>query len=217
MSSELERYEKSEICIMADEQFSKLNAEDQQLYLLLKKSFPVLKLSEDWYGSHKPIINFKTKKENSRTYFSFDIARPLSGSRAFPDICYGVEGSVIYGEQYKNIVYTIYWGNGVFNLVYVDNYTNIDKNMILNEVIRIDPSKNISVVESVVLNVFNMAKQDEKFIIKPDSDIYKLYLSRQIDINTLCNLALLQATHRNSKVVEGEQTSFTKLLNKRFI
>lgn len=211
-----ERYENSEVRMMADEQYSKLTLKEKQLYHILKNSIPISNRLLEWYDNYKSIINFKTKEENERTYFTFDIVNPLS-SKKFPEKLNIVNGSIISNDKGKNIVYTIYYGKGTLDSIYVDNYTNVTPSIVLNELIYINTRVNTSRVEYVELTIFNTVKQDEKFIIDPESDIYKLYSSNQIDATTLCNLALLQANHKDTEVVEDEEFSFTKQLSKRFI
>lgn len=211
-----ERYENSEVRMMANEQYSKLTLQEKQLHHILTNSIPIQNRLIEWYDNYKSIINFKTKVENERTYFSFDIVNPLS-SKVSPEKLNIVNGSIISNDKGKNIVYTIYHGNGTLDSIYVDNYTNVTPSIVLNEVTYINTRVNTSRVGHVELTIFNTVKQDEKFIIDPNSDIYKLYSSKQIDMVTLCNLALLQANNKETKIVEEKTSRFTKQLSKKFI
>ena len=121
----LELYEKTSI--MAEEQFNKLRAEEQDLYFLLQGSEPIYDLIDTEVSDDNVIINFKTTKESNRTYFTFDIAESV-GIKYHPEILYKVNGSVLDGNQGRNIVYTIKHvkGNSIHR-VYADNYTNINR------------------------------------------------------------------------------------------
>jgi len=206
MQENYEEYSK-----IAGEQFSKLNSQDQDLCIVLRGSKPIYHLMNN--DDYNTLINFKTKKEINRIYFSFDI---LGDMNIHPGILYKVNGSFISSTRGRNIVYTIHnSNNNSLYGVYSDNYISVKNNVILNEVTYINTRSNISRIEYVDLTIKKFpSEHDEIFIIDPDSDIYKLYSNKQIDVTTLCNLALLQA-HNQSE--QDELTGFTKQLSKRFI
>ena len=199
---------------IANEQFIKLTKQEQYLYDILRESKIIKELIKNGVSNkYRSILNFKASKESDRTYFSLDIIETSVIQNNY-EVLFKIEGSIIDNFQENNIVYVVtnLKNNHLRNL-YVDSYINVNNNAILNEITYINVARQISRTEHVCLTIKKFpVEQNEIFIIDPDSDIYKLYSSRQIDATTLCNLILLQAHKQEEKT-----SSFVKKMDKKFI
>lgn len=195
------------------EQYDALKAEEQVLYCILKDSEGLKHLIHygQFWKDERAIVNFNIKQDKETTYFKFDIADEKS-LISTPTFLYKVKGSVFENNNYKNIVYTIRWAkDNYLYAIYIDKLIKVKENVILNEVSRIDIETNLCnrVLASLTIDAPN--GQKEKIIIYPDSNIYKLYSKGQIDVETLCNLALFQAN--NEKTTKNEDLSSDKIIH----
>ena len=178
---------------------------DRKLQLNLIASKPIERLLSECKS--QALMNFKTYKQDENTYFSFSIY----GQKEEMAI-YIVNGCVFSNAQVKNFVYTV--NNGTSFEIYTDNYITVKNNITLNEVTRLNTSRLVSMIEYVCLIITN-SKETKKIIIDPDSEIYKLYSKKQIDIISFCNLALLQIRNSGFENVKKESLDFTMSLSKK--
>lgn len=204
----------------SQEEFFKLTEPEKRLYRRLEDSNPIYHLIHDGcYDDINSIINFKTFKESNREYFQFDIADPLEFA-SNPVLIYSVKGSVFNCNNIENIIYTVSLSN-CDNLIgiYIDRNTILKENVILNEISEISTSFNKVKPIKVYLTINKWPNEkDEKFIIDPQSQIYKLYISGKIDSVTFCNLVFFQAKENDDKQIKVDSgVNIVKKLSKKFI
>lgn len=128
-------------------------------------------------------------KETEREYFELDVASSFE-SVIEPCIKYNVRGSILDTDNIESFLYMINSSkNSKKNIlygIYLDNKLFIKDKVSLKEVFQIEESTR-KVIE-VALTIDEDPNASEKFIIDPQSKIYRLYLNGKMDVVLFCNL-----------------------------
>ncbi len=128
-------------------------------------------------------------KETEREYFELDVASSFE-SVIEPCIKYNVRGSILDTDNIESFLYMINSSkNSKKNIlygIYLDNKTFIKDKVSLKEVFQIEESTR-KVIE-VALTIDEDPNASEKFIIDPQSKIYRLYSNGKMDMVLFCNL-----------------------------
>lgn len=128
-------------------------------------------------------------KETEREYFELDVASSFE-SVIEPYIKYNVRGSILDTDNIESFLYMINSSkNSKKNIlygIYLDNKTFIKDKVSLKEVFQIEESTR-KVIE-VALTIDEYLNASEKFIIDPQSKIYRLYSNGKMDVVLFCNL-----------------------------
>lgn len=128
-------------------------------------------------------------KETEREYFELDVASSFE-SVIKPCIKYNVRGSILDTDNIESFLYMIDSSkNSKKNIlygIYLDNKTFIKDKVSLKEVFQIEESTR-KVIE-VALTIDEYPNASEKFIIDPQSKIYRLYSNGKMDVVSFCNL-----------------------------
>lgn len=107
-----------------------------------------------------------------------------------PCIKYNVRGSILDTDNIESFLYMINSSkNSKKNIlygIYLDNKTFIKDKVSLKEVFQIEESTR-KVIE-VALTIDEYPNASEKFIIDPQSKIYRLYSNGKMDVVLFCNL-----------------------------
>lgn len=128
-------------------------------------------------------------KETEREYFELDVVSSFE-SVIEPYIKYNVRGSILDTDNIESFLYMINSSkNSKKNIlygIYLDNKTFIKDKVSLKEVFQIEESTR-KVIE-VALTIDEYLNASEKFIIDPQSKIYRLYSNGKMDMVLFCNL-----------------------------
>lgn len=128
-------------------------------------------------------------KETEREYFELDVVSSFE-SVIEPCIKYNVRGSILDTDNIESFLYMINSSkNSKKNIlygIYLDNKTFIKDKVSLKEVFQIEESTR-KVIE-VALTIDEYLNASEKFIIDPQSKIYRLYSNGKMDVVLFCNL-----------------------------
>ena len=128
-------------------------------------------------------------KETEREYFELDVVSSFE-SVIEPCIKYNVRGSILDTDNIESFLYMINSSkNSKKNIlygIYLDNKTFIKDKVSLKEVFQIEESTR-KVIE-VALTIDEDPNASEKFIIDPQSKIYRLYSNGKMDMVLFCNL-----------------------------
>ena len=128
-------------------------------------------------------------KETEREYFELDVASSFE-SVIEPCIKYNVRGSILDTDNIESFLYMINSSkNSKKNIlygIYLDNKLFIKDKVSLKEVFQIEESTR-KVIE-VALTIDEDPNASEKFIIDPQSKIYRLYSNGKMDVVLFCNL-----------------------------
>lgn len=128
-------------------------------------------------------------KETEREYFELDVVSSFE-SVIEPCIKYNVRGSILDTDNIESFLYMINSSkNSKKNIlygIYLDNKTFIKDKVSLKEVFQIEESTR-KVIE-VALTIDENLNASEKFIIDPQSKIYRLYSNGKMDVVLFCNL-----------------------------
>lgn len=128
-------------------------------------------------------------KETEREYFELDVVSSFE-SVIEPCIKYNVRGSILDTDNIESFLYMINSSkNSKKNIlygIYLDNKLFIKDKVSLKEVFQIEESTR-KVIE-VALTIDEYLNASEKFIIDPQSKIYRLYSNGKMDMVLFCNL-----------------------------
>ena len=164
-----------------------MNTELKQKQILKRITKPIRKLIDD-----NTIANFDIKTKGNIDYFSFDISYPIPSGTHLISL-YNISGTLIKTNTENNMIYVIKFpeDNKIIR-TYINKTTKLDNDLYLKELSHINHTFTKNKIDAVYIT-----KEHEKILINPNSELYKLYQSKQIDILTFTNLALLQATNTN--------------------